>query len=190
MSVPRKDGTLFDKVDRALLTVTRWISYGSGICLFIIMVLAFCNVISSKLMNQSIQNATDIVAYMNVPICFLSVAYVQLDRGHTNIMLLQRHFHPVPAKIVRIVSNLLGAGVCVIIGWRAIIQMEKWITTHARPSSNISGIQIWPYAGILAFGYLLLALCFLWSIVREIAGKQPRPEGSGEPGEPGEEAAE
>ena len=179
MSAPQENATLFDRVDRALLTVTRWISYGSGVCLFYIMVLAFCNVITSKLLNRSIPNANDIVAYMNVPICFLSVAYVQLDRGHTNIMLLQRHFHPVAAKIVRIFSHLLGAGVCVLIGWRAIIQMSKWFTVHQTASSNINGIQIWPYAGILAFGYLLLALCFLWSIVREFVRK-PVPGGEEE----------
>ena len=173
MSAPQENNTLFDRVDHALLTVTRWISYGSGVCLFYIMILAFCNVITSKLMNRSIPNANDIVAYMNVPICFLSVAYVQLDRGHTNIMLLQRHFHPVAAKIVRILSHLLGAGVCVIIGWRALIQMSQWIAKHQTASSNISGIKIWPYAGILAFGYLLLALCFLWSIVREFKRKPP-----------------
>ena len=182
MSPPQEDITLFDRIDRVVLTVTRWISYGSGICLFIIMVLAFCNVVSSKLMNRSIPNATDIVAYMNVPICFLSVAYVQLERGHTNIMLLQRHFHPVPAKIVRIVSHLLGAGICAILGWRAILQAEKWFAAHTTASSNISSIQIWPYAAILAFGYLLLALCFLWSVVREFAGRtQQMPP-------PGEEA--
>ena len=174
MSDPQKDITLFDRADRLILTVTRWISYGSGICLFYIMVLAFCNVISSKLLNRSIPNANDIVAYMNVPICFLSVAYVQLDRGHTNIMLLQRHFHPVAARIVRIFSHFLGAGICVIVGWRAIIQMDQWLAKHQTAGSNISSIKIWPYAGILAFGYLLLALCFLWSIVREFAGKPPQ----------------
>ena len=174
MPAPAGEITLFDKIDRFLLAVTRWISYGSGICLFYIMVLAFCNVITSKLLNRSIPNANDIVAYMNVPICFLSVAYVQLDRGHTNIMLLQRHFHPVVAKIVRIISHLLGAGVCVIIGWRAILQMNQWLATHQTASSNISGIKIWPYAGVLAFGYLLLALCFLWSIVREFVRKPPK----------------
>ncbi len=185
MSAPEKDNTLFDRIDRVILAVTRWISYGSGICLFIIMVLAFCNVVTSKLMSRAIPNATDIVAYLNVPICFLSVAYVQLERGHTNIMLLQRHFHPVPAKIVRIVSHLLGAGVCGIIGWRAIIQTGKWFASHQTASSNISSIKIWPYACILAFGYLLLALCFLWSVVREFAGRPLQ-----QPPLPGEEADE
>lgn len=169
-----KSSGAFEKIDSLFLRVTRLISYGSGVCLCFIMILAFCNVISSKLFNHAISNATDIIAYMNVPICFLSIAYVQLDRGHTNIMLLQQHFHPILAKIIRVFSNLLGAFVSAIVGWRAIIQMNTWLTTNATASSNINGIRIWPYAGILAFGYLLLAVCFLWSIVREFAG---RPDG-------------
>ena len=164
---------VFDRIDRALFKITKIISYGSGICLAYIMLVAFVNVITSKIFRFSIPNANDIVAYMNVPICFLSVAYVQLERGHTNIMLLQSHFHKIPALIVRQFSNLLGAACSAVVGWRGVVQMQAWIETTARSSSNINGIILWPYAGLLAFGYLLLAFCFIWSFIRECAGRGP-----------------
>lgn len=166
--------TGFDAIDGIIYRIMKVVSYGSGICLCFIMIVAFVNVVSSKIFNSALKNATDIVAYFNVPICFLSVAYVQLSRGHTNIMLLQSKFHPTVAFIVKEFSNLLGVAISAVLGWRGFIQMQSWLTTASTASANINSIKIWPYAGLLALGCCLLSFCFLWSFIREIVHRNEK----------------
>lgn len=179
MAKINREKTVFDVIDNAIYRITKIISYGSGICLCFIMLITFANVVSSKIFNSSIKNAVDIVTYFNVPICFLSVAYVQIERGHTNIMLLQPKFHPFVSLIIRQFSNILGVAISAILGWRGFVQMQAWMRTASTASANINSIKIWPFAGLLAFGCCLLAFCFLWSFVREIVSLRRKGDVSG-----------
>lgn len=164
------------KMDNLVVKIIKSISYLSGVCLIGIMLVAFFNVLGEKLRSlglpfTGIPASTEIIQYLHIPVVFLASAYVTLDRGHTNIDLLSRKFSPLLQNIFHIFGNICGSLICAFISQRGFIQMGKFITRHKMSSVSGVGFPLWPFALILAIGFALLLLSFLWSIVRQYAIK-------------------
>ena len=155
------------RFDNGIFNVMKWISYISAVCLLVVTLLSTADVVASKIFNHGITNATDIVTYLNIPVVFLSAAYVQLERGHTHIDLIYTHFPIWCQKIIHTVGNILGVGVSAFIGYRAVLSTVQKLQIVEKSSSAASAFVTWPFACIIAFGFLLMAVAFLWSLVRE-----------------------
>lgn len=177
---------LYNSVDHAIVSVIRCISYISGVCLVGIMLVAFFNVLGEKLRAAGlpvtgIPASTEIIQYLHIPVVFLAAAYVTLDRGHTRIDLLSSHFPKVLQTFFEILGNLCGVGICAFISWRGFIQMFKFIERNKMSSVTGIGFPLWPFALIMAVGFAMLAVSFLWAIVRlRFAPKADHSEEGGE----------
>lgn len=176
MSEPQK--TVFAKIDGVVTRTLKYIAYVSAVCLLGIMLVAFFNVLGEKLRKlglpvTGIPASTEIVQYLHIPVVFLAAAYVTLDRGHTRIDLLCAKFPKVLQKIFAIIGDLCGIVICTLISYRGFIQMGKFISRHRMSSVSGVGFPLWPFALIMAVGFILLALSFLWAIIREVTGYQP-----------------
>lgn len=155
------------RFDNGIFNVMKWISYISAVCLLVISLLSSADVVASKLFSHGITNATDIVTYLNIPVVFLTAAYVQLERGHTHIDLIYTHFPLWGQKIVHTVGNLLGTGISGFISYRALMSTIQKFQIVEKSSSAASAFITWPFAAVIFLGFLLMALAFLWSLVRE-----------------------
>ncbi len=76
-------------------------------------------------------------------------------------------------KVFAIIGNPCGIGICTLISYRGFIQMGKFTARHKMSSVSGVGFPRWPFALIMSVGFILLALSFLWAIVRDLAGYQP-----------------
>jgi TRAP-type mannitol/chloroaromatic compound transport system permease small subunit len=155
------------RFDNGIFNTMKWISYVSAACLLVITLLSTADVMTSKLFSRSITNATDIVTYLNIPVVFLTAAYVQLERGHTHIDLIYKHFPMWGQKIIHTVGNILGVGLSAFIGYRAVLSTIQKFQIVEKSSSSASAFIVWPFAALIALGFLLMAVAFLWSLVRE-----------------------
>jgi TRAP-type C4-dicarboxylate transport system permease small subunit len=160
-------------VDSIVVKIFKYVSYISGVCLIAIMFVAFFNVLGEKILHKGIPASTEIIQYLHIPVVFLACAYVTVDRGHTKIDLLSSHFPMWLQQLCTTLGNLIGAFICGFVGYRGIVQMNKFISTHAKSSTTGVGFVKWPFALIFAIGFFLLAFSFLWSIVRQYVGKTP-----------------
>ena len=163
--------TLYQKIDRWIVRITKGISYVSGVCLVVIMLVAFFNVLGEKLRQAGlpvtgIPASTEIIQYLHIPMVFLSAAYVTLDRGHTSIDILSNKFPRFLQIFFEVIGDLCGAGIAAFISWRGWTQMLKYHQRRMMSSVTGVGFPLWPFAFILAFGFGLLALSFLWNITR------------------------
>ena len=168
----------FLKIDGMICKALRAVTYVSMVCLVGIMLVAFFDVVGSKLHTvglpiKGVPAANEIIQYLHIPMVYLAAAYVTLDRGHTKIDLLSSKFHKTVQKIFNIIGYLLGIGLCGIISWRGWIQMGKYISRHTMSSVSGTKFALWPFALIMVIGFVLLAISFVWAIVRECAGYHP-----------------
>ena len=163
--------TLYDKVDSVIVKIFRYVSYISGVCLIAIMFVAFFNVLGEKIFHKGIPASTEIIQYLHIPVVFLACAYVTVDTGHTKIDLISSHFPKWLQQGCTTIGNLIGAFICGFVGCRGIVQMNKFMATHAKSSTTGVGFAKWPFALIFSVGFFLLAFSFLWSIVRQYAKK-------------------
>ena len=161
--------TLYEKMDSVIVKIFKYISYISGICLIGIMFVAFFNVLGEKIFHKGIPASTEIIQYLHIPVVFLGCAYVTLDTGHTKIDLLSSKLPAGVQKVINTIGNLLAAFISGFVGYRGLIQMKKFMDTHAKSSTTGVGFEKWPFALVFSIGFFLLALSFLWAIVRQYA---------------------
>lgn len=162
----------FDRIDRAVYTGVKYVSYLGALSLLVIALIATVDAVATKIFHAPIRNVTEFVTYMNVPVVFFCIGFVQLDRGHTHIDLIYRRFPPVIHKIIHILGYVIGVAVCGFAGWRGIVLTLQKLETMTYASGPTSFL-IWPFVVCIGVGYLVLAISFLWCIPRELKGRSP-----------------
>lgn len=162
----------FDRADAIITRCVRYVSYLGAIALSIIAIIATVDVAATKIFSHPLRNVTEFITYMNVPVVFFCIGFVQLDRGHTHIDILYRHFPPAGHKIIHIIGYLIGTVVCGFAGWRGIVMTLQRLESMTYASGPTSFL-IWPFVACIGIGYLVLAISFLWCIPRELMGRSP-----------------
>lgn len=173
-----KQKSTFDKIDGGIVKTLKYISYVSAACLLGIMLVAFFNVLGEKLRKlglpvTGIPASTEIIQYLHIPVVFLAAAYVTLDRGHTKVDLLSAKLPKGIQKVIGIFGYLVGIAISVLIAQRGFVQMSKFISRHKMSSVSGVGFALWPFALIMSVGFILLALSFVWAIIRDLCGYVP-----------------
>ena len=169
--------TLYDRIDKIVVTALKWLSYVSAVFLVAIMFIAFFNVVGEKLRKigvsfaSGIKSSTEIIQYFHIPLVFLSAAYVTLDHGHTSIDLVTSHFPIKVRRGLRAFGYLLGAAVSGFISYRTLfVLMPKHISTFSTINGAATGWPVWPFSLMQGIGFFALAISFIWAIVRTLTG--------------------
>ena len=165
----KENKTIFHKIDSVLFKFLKYLSYISGVALVMVAVICTADAVSTNLFNRSITNSTDFVTYLNIPVVFCAIAFVQVERGHTHIDLLIDKFPKIVQKVIMFLSYLLGGVVSSIIAWRSFVLMQDKLETMAKAASSRTSFVVWPFAVIVAVGFALLAIAMFWSAIREWA---------------------
>ena len=158
--------TLYEKIDSMIVRVLKYVSYISVVCLLVIMFVAFFNVLGEKIFHKGIPASTEIIQYLHIPVVFLACGYVTLDTGHTKIDLLSKHLPQGVQFACNLIGNLIAVFITSFVGYRGLVQMQKFMATHAKSSTTGFGFVKWPFALIFSIGFFLLALSFVWATVR------------------------
>lgn len=164
--------TLYDKLDSVIVKILRYVSYISGVCLILIMFVAFFNVLGEKIFHKGIPASTEIIQYLHIPVVFLACGYVTMDTGHTKIDLLSSKLPQGVQFVINIIGNVIATLITGFVGYRGLVQMGKFMSTHAKSSTTGVGFAKWPFALIFSVGFFLLAISFVWATVRLIVEKK------------------
>lgn len=157
----------FKRIDRIVFQLFRVLSFVSAAALVVVAVLCTANVITTKLFKFGILNATDLVTYLNIPVVFMAIAFIQVERGHTNIDLLLDKLPKLVQQIIMFFAYLLGCVVCGFVGWREVTLTAEKFANMAKASQARTSFVVWPFAAIVAIGFITLAIAMLWCAMRE-----------------------
>lgn len=167
-----KPSSLYEKINVIVSSGVKYVSFLGAAALFVVALIATVDAIATKVFGSPIRNVTEFVTYMNIPVVFFCIGFVQLDHGHTHIDLIYKHFPPAAHKIIHLIGYVIGVAVCGFAGWRGIVlTMQKFRSMSY--ASGPTSFLIWPFVVCIGVGYLVLAVSFLWSIVRELKGDSP-----------------
>ena len=173
-----KERTVFDKVDGVIYKVLRCISYAASVFLVAIMLISFINVILEKLHQvgvpvSGIPHTMSWVQYMNICVVYLATGYVTLERGHSGLDLLTRHYPGWLQKAFSILAYACGA---VVIGYITYLGYVKVLVSQIEKNARInegvaSAFPAWPFGLVYTVGMGLLAFSCVWAIVRICANR-------------------
>lgn len=166
-----KRQTVLHKINRALEFATRILSYVSTVCLAAMALLATANVLTSKIFMYGIPSAVDWGTYLLIPVVFLAIGHNLLQNGLIQVDFLTRHFPNIVNAIIGVFSNLIGCGVSAVITWRQFALAARYFASGKVSSFMPLHFPIWPFCVILGLGTALMAVIFLWQIVRIVLAK-------------------
>lgn len=166
----KKKRSFLQMLGGGLTKVNKAASYIAVVPMFLIMLLAVMDVVGGKLFNQSIQSSTEMIQYMNVPLVCLAMGFVEHQSGHTRIQVLTRHYPRVLQKALYVLGSLIGCVVSLFVAYMAVSLMAINIE-RMTPIQATSSIPVWPFVLCLIVGYVLTALAFIYSGVRELLKK-------------------
>lgn len=155
-----------EAVDKVVFKFMYGVSILAAIALILTAVLCTVDSLSAKILSYSIPNGTDWVTYLNIPIVFLAMGFIQVERGNTVVDLVCSKFPKGMQKVVQVFGYLLGT---FISGYLAVCEFDltgQKLATGAKASAAGNSFVVWPFALIIAIGYLLVAIAFIWCIFR------------------------
>ena len=155
------------RVDKILVKIADWSVYISVLCLMVATVLSFVNILTTKLFHYAIQNTTELVQYLLVPIVYCSVAKIQLSDGLMHVDLISRKFPKWLQSLIDSVSAILGTFLYSFAGWAACDLFWKCYTQHKTAANSLSSFVIWPFVLVYIVFSFLLAVSLLWSLIRK-----------------------
>ncbi len=161
---------VFAKADAIVVRICKYISYPPAILLMIVAVLATVNVITSKTVKWIVPSNIDWITYLLIPIVFLSLAHVQLDRGLVVVDFLNSHYPKWLQKAVDVVCNFLLMLLNGFIGYRGFVLMMRKYAIKEMSSVDAGHFLMWPFCFLLGFGMMLFAFTSFWCILRTLTG--------------------
>ena len=168
-----KNHATFRKIDAVVVKIFKYISYPPAVLLIIVALVATINVITSKTIKWIIPSNIDWITYLIIPIVFLSLAHVQLDRGLVTVDFVSSHYPVWLKKLVDIISNALLIFINGFIGYRGFVLMMAKIATKEMSSTDKGSFPLWPFCFLLGFGMICFAFTSFWSILRTLNGVHP-----------------
>jgi TRAP-type C4-dicarboxylate transport system permease small subunit len=161
---------MLKNIDRIITTLIRGISFISGFCLLGIMFTAFFNVLGEKIFTSGIPMSKEIIQYLHIPVVFLSMGYVTLDRGQVKIDLISSRFPKGAQNFCALLGDVLGIAVSGFISYRGFVQTIRFYDRHQMSTVSGLGFPLWPVALLMSLGFIVLAFSFFWNIIRRFTG--------------------
>lgn len=173
-----KEKSLFDKIDNGIFKTLKYISYVATVFLAAMMILAVVNVVLEKLKKigvpvEGIGDTPNWIMYMNIGVVFLASAYVTLERGHSGVDLLTRHYPKAIQNALGVLTHLAGCVVFAYISYLGYIKvLIPQLANNARINDTLaSSFPQWPFGALYIFGMVILSFSQLWGAVRICMGQ-------------------
>lgn len=102
--------------------------------------------------------------YMLYAITFLGAPWVLREGGHIAIELVVERLAPRPRRVVRRISDLLGASVCVLLFYFACRVAWRSYASGVMVQKSFTFPEWWVYAGMPPVLLILLAIYVRWML--------------------------
>lgn len=165
-----------ERIDGAFMRLADLLAKISGLIIVLMMCALFFDMVLSKILNGGIPRTMEIVTYFHVPVVYLALLMVQMTETHATVDLLYDKFGRTAQKVLNLIWNVLGVGICGFETYTSVkFTMEKIALNTL--SNTKGGFHVWPFAAAMALGWFLMGLSYIWCFVRTFY----RVEGSGDP---------
>jgi len=165
MWLDRTSGSLY-----SIVCPTSVVLQGVGAGVLTAMMLLTASDVTLRQFKIPIMGTDDITAFLMAILVSFGLAYCALRKGHVQVELIVERLPIRVQAIIDTVTTLLGLGLCTLITWQSFVNMVSVYTSGA--TSWTLNIIVFPFAGLVAFGFawftLVLLADFLNAIVRVV----------------------
>ena len=167
----------FIKADAAIRKVFKTISQIATVGLLFVALLATSDTIASKIFGTSIPLANELISYVLVVIVASVIGYIQIDKGHIRITILLDRYPGVMRVIMDILINLVSMAITGFTAYCTFRYMSSAIASGSKIATVYNSPRVWPFGLALALGFALLALAFVWCMIKSVYEYNRKKEG-------------
>lgn len=150
--------SLYSVINR-LVPAIKSINAGGALALFLMMALAFFDVLFRYFLNSPISGAKDLTELLMILVVFCSVAYTQVQKGHVGIDLLVDKFPKNWGIVIRVITYMLSIGVFALVSWRTFVEALLFKQRHI--VSMELEIPIYPFFFVISLGCIVLTVVLI-----------------------------
>lgn len=160
---------MLHKLEKAIYRFAAKVSYVGQTVLMVMVLLVVVDVILRRFFNSPLPWSLEVIQVMLVIVVFFSVAYCGVQKAHVCIDVLTARIPQKARTIISIFTHILGITILIYMAWGGSI--SALARYHDNRVTGILPIPIYPFAFVVAFGCLLLALVLLVQLVSIILHK-------------------
>ena len=158
-----------DKLEKAISAFATRVSYIGQAILMVMVLLVVVDVILRRFFNSPLPWSLEVIQVMLVVVVFFSIAYCGVQKAHVSIDVFISRVPQKARYVINIITHILGIIILAYMAWGGLISGIDRINDHQ--VTGILPIPIYPFAFIVAFGCLLLALVLLVQLLNIILKK-------------------
>lgn len=147
---------IIDSLYKGLKPFSRLVNGIGMVMMTVMMVFVALDVTLRKLFDSPILGSIEITQFMLAICVAFALAQCTIDRGHVSIDLFIGRLATRARARLGIVTGLLAFGSCVLVTWQLINYI--FIIKEANNVSNVLKIPMWPFVGLVAFGFILFCI--------------------------------
>lgn len=170
------------KMAGVLMVVVKISAGLSSSIIMAMMVLITVDVILRYIFNRPIPGSYNLVQFLLVGVVFLSIAYVQSQRGHVKMDVATSWMSAKNQKAIDVFGHVLGIVLFSIIAWQGgKLAWKAWVIQDY--TMGIVEFPLWPAKSLVPFGFGLLSLQLFHDLISDIVKLlDPDFDGQGEKG--------
>jgi TRAP-type C4-dicarboxylate transport system permease small subunit len=141
--------------------ITKWLAILAAVCIAVMMVTNFTDIIGTKFFLKSVPGALDISEELMVLVTLLPLAFIALERGHIRITLLIEHLPQTVQFVLQIIQYVIATLITGFVTCRVFVEFQE--TVKVMDLKEGIDLPIWPanLAIVIAFGFLTLVWALL-----------------------------
>lgn len=144
----------------------RVLSAAGGLMILLLTLLVPLDVFMRYVFNSPIAGLYELSELLLVGMVYLSITYVQANKGHVIIDILFTKIPPAPRKALTAFNFLLCIGISFVMTWRTgFLAWQAWDTQDY--TSGLVQWPLWPAKAIISVGCGLLCL----RLIRDLWGE-------------------
>jgi TRAP-type C4-dicarboxylate transport system permease small subunit len=159
--------SFYDSVETFMLKIDNIGVWISSICLFVMMFIGVADVICAKLFNFGIPSVYEFMAVLNVPLVFLAIGFVTLERGHMTINVIENKTSEKTKAIMNLNGIILSVFISAFMSWRSIVMFIQHITCATENQGSVR-FPLWPVSLSIVIGCILLTIGFCLVLIKDI----------------------
>jgi TRAP-type C4-dicarboxylate transport system permease small subunit len=160
---------VLNKLEKAISGLATRVSYIGQAVLMVMVLLVVVDIILRRFFNSPLPWSLEVIQVMLVVVVFFSVAYCGVQKAHVSIDVLTSRLPQKARTIVSILIHILGITILIYMAWGGTISAIARL--HDNRVTGILPVPIYPFAFVVAFGCLLLALVVVVQLINIIIRK-------------------
>jgi TRAP-type C4-dicarboxylate transport system permease small subunit len=156
-----------DSLYKILLPVSL-VLQGVGAVVLAVMMFLTASDVTLRQFKLPIMGTDDITAFLMAILISFGLAYCTIKKGHVQVDLIVEHLPKRIQAIIDTITTLLGFSLCTLITWQAFTNMVSVYNSGA--TSWTLNIIVFPFAGLVAFGFALFTLVLLAGFFKALTG--------------------